>query len=228
MIANRRSPGTTSRNSSSRLPPASVCWSDSPVTLPPGRANDATKPLPSGSAATANTIGITDVACFVAGTAPPAVTITSTLSRTNSVAISANRSVRPSAQRYSIAMLRPSIQPSSRSLRSKAVVHWLQPQDVPVPKNPITGIAVCCVRTASGHAAAAPPNSDMNSRRCIYSPQPRVTPYHMTCQDCVANARNGSTSAISSTSARVRLPLNLLRDFGYARHEPTCAVQQNP
>src|SRR5262245_52978222 len=46
---------------------------------------------------------------------PPTVTITSTLSRTNSAAISPKRSGLPSAQRYSIARVRPSIQPSSRS-----------------------------------------------------------------------------------------------------------------
>ena len=34
-----------------------------------------------------------------------------------------------------------------------------------VLSNPITGIAGCCARAASGHAAAAPPNSVMNSRR---------------------------------------------------------------
>ena len=33
-------------------------------------------------------------------------------------------------------------------------------------RNPITGIAGCCARAASGHAAAAPPSSVMNSRRC--------------------------------------------------------------
>jgi hypothetical protein len=33
------------------------------------------------------------------------------------------------------------------------------------PRNPITGIAGCCACAASGHAAAAPPSSDMNSRR---------------------------------------------------------------
>ena len=33
------------------------------------------------------------------------------------------------------------------------------------PRNPITGIAGCCARAASGHAAAAPPSSVMNSRR---------------------------------------------------------------
>jgi hypothetical protein len=30
--------------------------------------------------------------------------------------------------------------------------------------NPTTGIAVCCARAASGHAAAALPSSMMNSR----------------------------------------------------------------
>ena len=69
---------------------------------------------------------MTDVACFAAMTgAVPDVTMTSTLSRTNSAAISAKRSLRPSAQRYSIAMVRPSIQPSSRSRCTKAAIHWL-------------------------------------------------------------------------------------------------------
>jgi uncharacterized protein YchJ len=30
---------------------------------------------------------------------------------------------------------------------------------------PITGIAGCCARAASGHAAAAPPSTVMKSRR---------------------------------------------------------------
>ena len=33
----------------------------------------------------------------------------------------------------------------------------------------MTGIAGCCARAASGHAAAAPPMSVMNSRRLISS-----------------------------------------------------------
>ena len=32
-------------------------------------------------------------------------------------------------------------------------------------RNPITGTAGCCARAASGHAAAAPPSSVINSRR---------------------------------------------------------------
>src|SRR5262245_19351727 len=34
-------------------------------------------------------------------------------------------------------------------------------------RNPITGVAVFCARAASGHAPAAPPSSDMNTRRLI-------------------------------------------------------------
>src|SRR5207245_3531500 len=67
----------------------------------------------------------TEVTCFAARTASVAtVTMTSTLSWTNSAAISAARSVRPSAQRYSIAIVRPSIQPSSRNRCTKAATHW--------------------------------------------------------------------------------------------------------
>jgi hypothetical protein len=59
------------------------------------------------SIAGAKTIGMADVVCFAAPAAPPDVTITSTFRRTNSPAISAKRSLRPSAQRYSIVTVRP-------------------------------------------------------------------------------------------------------------------------
>src|SRR5262249_35643043 len=66
-----------------------VC-SDRPVTLLPGRARLATRPLPTGSPASAKTIGMTDVAFFAAMTGAVAyVTMTATLSWTNSTAISA-------------------------------------------------------------------------------------------------------------------------------------------
>jgi hypothetical protein len=69
MIATRRRPGTTSRKSSSRLPASSLAKVAKPVTLPAGRARLPTKPLPTGSPAVANTIGMTDVAFFDAMTA---------------------------------------------------------------------------------------------------------------------------------------------------------------
>ena len=157
MIANRRRPETTSRNSASRLPARSVDCIDRPVTLPPGRARLATRPLPTGSSTSAKTIGTTDDARFAATAAFPPVTMTSTLSRTNSAAISAKRSVRPSAQRYWIATVRPSIQPSSCSRCTKAAVHGPQAEAAAVPKNPIVGsFAGCCARAASGHVAAPP------------------------------------------------------------------------
>jgi hypothetical protein len=51
--------------------------------------------------------------------------MTLTFSRTNSAANSVKRSLRPSAQRYSIATLRPSVQPSSRSCCTKVAVQTL-------------------------------------------------------------------------------------------------------
>src|SRR5262249_36730557 len=51
---------------SRRLLARSVCWIDKPVMLPPGRASEATRPVPTGSPAAANTIGMTAVAFFAA------------------------------------------------------------------------------------------------------------------------------------------------------------------
>src|SRR5262245_51626673 len=45
----------------------------------------------------------------------------------------------------------------------------LKPSGDRAPRNPSTGI-VCCARAASGHAAAAPPRSVMNSRRFTMAP----------------------------------------------------------
>jgi hypothetical protein len=88
MIANRRILGTTSRKNSSRLLSSSGCMIDRPVTLPPGRARLAAKPTPTGSPDSGRTIGMTDVALLACWAAGPVVTMTSTLSRTNSAAIS--------------------------------------------------------------------------------------------------------------------------------------------
>src|SRR6516165_9740355 len=172
IAASRRKEGRISRKSSSRLPASSRDCCDNPVTLPPGRARLAIKPVPIGSLATANTMGMTDVTCFAAGTASPDVTITSTLSPTNSAAISAKRSLRPSAQRVSIATVRPSTQPSSFSRCTNAAVQELQLGAEPEPRKPIFGnLPDCCARAASGHAVTALPSSVMNSRRLMGCPQ---------------------------------------------------------
>src|SRR5207253_11232427 len=80
---------------------------DNPVTLPPGRARLVTRPLPTGSAVAAKTMGRALVACLAAraACAPPPVTMTSTLRATSSAARAGRRSGFPSASRYSIATL---------------------------------------------------------------------------------------------------------------------------
>jgi hypothetical protein len=91
--------------------------------------------------------------------------VSSTLSWTNSAAISLKRSLRPSAQRYSIAKLRPSLQPSSRNRCTKAAIRWLSTAGVAGPKYPMVSIfAARCARATSGQAAAQP-SSVMNARR---------------------------------------------------------------
>ena len=71
-IGHDRQPAKTGNNLAQKfeaLAGRSVCWIDRPVTLPPGRARLATRPVPTGSPASAKTIGMTDVACFAARTA---------------------------------------------------------------------------------------------------------------------------------------------------------------
>src|SRR5262249_36283960 len=63
------------------------------------------------------------IVCLSMVAALPYVTMTSTLRRSNSAAISLTRSDLPWAQRYSIARLSPSLQPSSRKRAVKATVH---------------------------------------------------------------------------------------------------------
>ena len=114
----------------------------------------------------AKTIGMTEVACFAANTEGPDVRMTSTLSRTNSAAISAKRSNRPSAQRTSIATVRPSIQPSSRSRCTKAALRQLSTEALVGFKNPMVGsFSACCARAPSGHTARLPTSNETNLRR---------------------------------------------------------------
>ena len=67
-----------------------VDWIDSPVTLPPGCARLVTRPPPIGSGPNGKTMGMIAVACLM-GTAVAFVTMTSTLRRINSAAISVLR-----------------------------------------------------------------------------------------------------------------------------------------
>ena len=101
--------GTNSCNNCSRFGAISTCALVTPVTLPPGRLSPATRPSRIGSEAISKTIGMVVVAAFAASAAGVLVAaITATCLRTRSAAIAGNRSSWPSAQRYSIATLRPS------------------------------------------------------------------------------------------------------------------------
>src|SRR5258708_36997118 len=62
----RRAAGNISRMSSMHLPDSSAVMPAIPVTFPPGRGRLATRPVPTGSPASAMTIGISRVACFAA------------------------------------------------------------------------------------------------------------------------------------------------------------------
>ncbi len=101
--------GSISFSNSNRLPKISLPVSAaSPVTLPPGRARLATSPVLTGSTLVM-TIGMVVVA-FMAATVDglvPVATMMSTPSRTRSAARAGNRSIWPSAKRYSMATLSP-------------------------------------------------------------------------------------------------------------------------
>ena len=45
-------------------------------------------------------------------------------------------------------------------------------------RNPITGIASCCARATTGHAAAVPPRNLRKSRRRMSAPRLRTTPWY--------------------------------------------------
>src|SRR6516165_2398209 len=62
--------------------------------------------------------------------------------------------------------LRPSTKPASASPLRNPLTMNPEPAAVASRRNPTTGIAGCCARAASGHAAAEPPSSVMNLRRC--------------------------------------------------------------
>src|SRR5262245_34224679 len=158
--------GTSSRNSSKRFGPNAPAKKVTPVMLPSGRLRLLTSPRTTGSLPTAKTMGIVCVAAFAASAVglPLSVAITVTCRWIRSATKASRRSQRYSAQRYSMATFCLSTNPSSPSPRRKAAAtHSESFADLPL-RTPITGIA-CCARAASGHAAAAPAMSDMNSRR---------------------------------------------------------------
>src|SRR6478672_8377808 len=94
------------------------------------------------------------------------VAITATRRRTRSAASSGNLSSSPPAQRNSIATVFPSTKPASLKPLRNPAKRLAFGSGEPECRNPMTGIAGCCARAASGHAAAAPPSMVMNARLC--------------------------------------------------------------
>ena len=146
--------GTTSRRISSRFGNTCTFRLVTPVRFPPGRARLPTSPVAIGSAPISKTIGIVGVAGFAASAAgaPPGATITATGRAANSAASDGNLSCWPSAQRNSIATFRPSAYPASPRPWRKALTRLANAAGDPAPRYPITGVAGCCARAASGHA----------------------------------------------------------------------------
>ena len=152
-----------------------------PVTLPPGREKLATKPLPTGSVTLTKMMGMVRVCCSNAAVLGVLCErMRSGCSATSSFANCCHRlRVAGAAQRVSIRMLRPSVQPSFWSPRGTRRCGPVLPgrsRRKPI-STPIRRMrSPCCARAAIGHAAAAPPSSVMNSRRPITrSPRRRVT-----------------------------------------------------
>ena len=172
--ATRVAAGTSSRRSSSRFAVNSPLKKLIPVRLPPGRARLATRPSLTGSSATTKTMGIVVVAALAANAEADL-----RARRSRRPAGEPNRPPAPAADPFDS---RPSGIRSPRSRprhsRSPSGPGEIRADGRPTRqaiwglRNPITGIAGCCARAASGHAAA-PPSSVMNSRRLTRSPRRR-------------------------------------------------------
>jgi hypothetical protein len=104
--------------------------------------------------------------------------MTSGASAINSAAYLRMTSASPPPQRVSIRTLRPSVQPNCCSAcmnapiwasKSASFATWL----IRTPMRRTR--SGCCASTATGHVAAAPPTSAMNSRRFTRASHPRLT-----------------------------------------------------
>jgi hypothetical protein len=129
----------------------------------------ATIPLATGAEPVVKTIGMAWVAAFNSGTAmtlSPVTKMTATLRPTRSATSAGSRSSWLSAQRDSIVTFRPSANPLSLRPRRNSSMRSAHSAGDGVMSAPITGIAGCCARAATGQAAA-PPRRPIMSRRFI-------------------------------------------------------------
>src|SRR5262249_25556359 len=74
------------------------------------------------------------------------------------------------AKGKAISLLWPSTHPASAKPWRNATTADADSSGDLLLMNPITGVAGCCARAASGHTIAAPPSSVMNWRRFMWPP----------------------------------------------------------
>src|SRR5262245_33927802 len=174
--ATRVTRGAISLNNSSHFPARLYSNWVKPVTLPPGRAMLSTKPDPSGSMTCVNTIGVVGAACSIgASTTLLGSRITSGARAASSAASFWVRAGLKAPQRYSMRILRPTVQPEVCSACSNAARRATDSgsSSARATITPMHLIrSVCCAPAASGQTAA-PPSSPMKTRLFIRSPRRR-------------------------------------------------------
>ena len=166
----------TSRDTSSRLGLSSMDSVWTPVRFPPGRTRLWTRPSSNGFPV-AVTMGIVAVAWRAAWAADePDVTMTSTLSRTSSLASAGSRGPSPSALRASKATVWPSTYPSSRIAWRNTFHSGARGARVPDSSSPMRGTFPGWAWAASGAASRARMTLTTSARRdaVMCSSGPRV------------------------------------------------------
>ena len=125
MTAARLTLGATCLSSSIHLALRLYSKVIKPVVLPPGLSRRSTRPAPTGSETSTNTIGnVRLTRCKAVTLSVPAARTTSGVRATNSAAYLRSRSTF-SPQRMSMRMLRPSVQPNRcRACRNAATNGW--------------------------------------------------------------------------------------------------------
>ena len=173
--ATRTALGTSSCRSPSRLATTSSEKKLMPVALPPGRARLATRPSLTGSSADAEDDRDRRGRSFgrersrrAAGRGDDGHTTADQVSHQRRQAIVL--ALQPVVlDRHVLAL---DVAGFAKAFAERGHIVRAEASADPALTNPITGIAGCCARAASGHAAA-PPSPAMNSRRFIRSPRRR-------------------------------------------------------
>ena len=165
--------GAIAFNSSTHLPPSVGSLTVKPVMLRPGRVKFATKPLPIGSDTPVNTMGIVRVRGRAPITGVVTPRIASGRRSTSSFPTSSSypRHRRPAKFDPEIAAFRP---PQLRERTSKHCEPRLRnPIALRIAHQYADAVASgsAAARAPRAATAAAPPRSDMNSRRCMCSPE---------------------------------------------------------